>query len=47
MDGALDCSLASSAVNSSGSTSGTVAKICATFINGPFSAPRMAWSASA
>jgi hypothetical protein len=47
MAGALVCSSASSAANSGGSRSGTVANIWAAFISGPFSPPRAALKALA
>ena len=47
MAGALVCSSASSAANSGGSMSGTVANIWAAFISGPFSLPSASFSALA
>ena len=47
MLGALVCNSANSAMYSSGRTSGTVDKICATFINGPLRPPRAIFSSAA
>ncbi len=47
MAGALACSWASSLAYSSGKASGIVLRICATFIIGPFSPPKIAFKSSA